>query len=174
MKLTGNVWKLGDNISATDIVSAKYDKDGMSQKWDECAKHVLEEIDPKFPAVIRKGDILVAGANFGAGHAHYYMTAIMGCKHAGFSSLLAESLNGLFQRAAIDGGVPAWSFKGLGELVQSGDRLEFDLQTGAAHNLTSGERAQFKPVSRIVLDILEAGGSTNWALQRVGASSPVH
>jgi 3-isopropylmalate/(R)-2-methylmalate dehydratase small subunit len=174
MKLNGRVWKFGSNIGATDLVPAKYDKQGMSHQWDECAKHVLEDLDPGFSSAVQAGDILVAGDNLGAGHAHYHMTAIMGCKTAGLSGLLADSLNALFQRAAIDQGVPAWSFRGLGELVQSGDRLELDLETGMATNLTTGRSAQFKPVSRIILDILDAGGSNNWALIRVGAKPLVH
>jgi len=173
MMLRGRVWKFGDEIGATDLVSARYDKEGMARKWDECAKHVLEDMDPAFAASVRKGDILLAGENFGNGHAHYYMTAIMGCSAAGLAALLAESFNGLFLRAAIDAGVPAWSFKGLSSLVNSGENLELDLQTGVARNLTSGKTKQFDPVSDIVLGILAAGGSRNWALRRVGAEHAI-
>jgi 3-isopropylmalate/(R)-2-methylmalate dehydratase small subunit len=170
MKLSGKVWKLGDNIGATDLVSAQYDKQGMSRQWDECAKHVLEDIEPDFAATVQPGDLIVAGENLGSGHAHYYNTAIMACKTAGVGALLGESLNGLFQRAGIDQGFTVWSFKGLNTLVETGDRLEIDLTTGAARNLTSGKTAQFKPVSQVILDIIDAGGSIGWALRRTGAT----
>jgi 3-isopropylmalate/(R)-2-methylmalate dehydratase small subunit len=39
------------------------------------------------------------------------------------------------------------------------------------HNRTSGASREFKPVSPIILDILEAGGSRDWALRRINASS---
>jgi 3-isopropylmalate/(R)-2-methylmalate dehydratase small subunit len=174
MNLSGNVWKLGDDVGATDLVSPKYDKMGMRLEWEECAKHVLEESNPAFSSTVRRGDILVAGRNFGAGHAHYYMTAIMACHTCGLSALLAESVGALFLRAAIDAGVPALPFVGLSELVNSGDRLEFNLETGLARNMTTGRVKQFNPVSPIILDILTAGGSKNWALRRVGANHAIH
>ena len=169
MKLAGRVWKFSAQLGATDLVSASYDKHGMNRQWEECSKHVLEDLDPAFASLVRAGDILVAGDNLGAGHAHYYMAAVMGCKVAGLSALLAESLSGLFQRAAIDHGVPALAIPGLSSVVQSGDFLEVDLADGIARNITTGEARQFTPVSRIILDILSAGGSLNWALDRVGA-----
>jgi len=167
MILSGRVWKIGDDISTTDLVSARYDKEGMNKQWDECAKHILEDIDPSIAPAIKKGDIIVAGENFGNGHAHYYGAAINGSWAAGVSALLAESINTLFLRAAIDAGVPAWPFKGLASFVENGDILEINFKTGEAKNLTSGSKMNFKPVSEIILDILAAGGSDNWALQRV-------
>lgn len=169
MKLTGTVWKLGDNVRATDLLSGQYDKQAMSGKYDECAKHVLEDVDPSIAEEIRQGDILVAGEGFGAGHAHYYMGAVMGSKTAGFAAFLTESMNGLFQRAAIDFGLLAWPVPGLSDLVAQGDRLEVDLEGGIATNLTSGKSMRFTPLSKVIQDIVGAGGSKQWALKRVGA-----
>ena len=171
MILRGRVWKFRSELGATDILSAAYDKFGMGRRWDECAKHVLEYIDPEFPQKVRKGDILVAGHNLGAGHAHYYTAAIMGAYTAGLAALFGDSIGGLFQRAAIDFGVPAWPLPGISGLVESGDELEVDLTAGNATNLTTGKSAQFLPVSSVILDILSAGGSTNWALRRIGRDS---
>ena len=173
MKLEGRVWKFGDSVGATDIVSARYDKEGMNSQWAECAKHVFEDVNPELATKVQPGDILVAGTNLGTGHAHYYTAAIMGCKFAGFGGLLAERLNGLFQRAAIDQGVPALSIAGLGGFVNNGDHLEFDLVSGAACNHTTGATRQFAPLSPIIIDILSSGGSLNWALRRVGADHAI-
>ena len=173
MKLDGRVWKFGNAIGATDIVSARYDKQGMNSQWAECAKHVFEDSHPDFAGAVQAGDILVAGTSLGQGHAHYYTAAIMGCKFAGLSGLLAESLNGLFQRAAIDQGVPALSVAGLGAFVNEGDRLELDLATGSACNHNTHATHQFAPLSPIIIEILKAGGSLNWALHRVGADHAI-
>ena len=168
MKLTGGVWKFGDKIGATDLVSAAHDDIGMGRQWKECAKHVLEELDPEFPSKVKPGDILVAGEKLGVGHAHYYPAAIMGSFRAGLSGLFAESVGALFQRHAIDLGVPVWPLPGISALVESGDRLELDLSAGRATNLTTGRTLEFKPISPVIIEILEAGGSTNWGLRRIG------
>ena len=82
MIVQGKVWKFGDDLRATDIVSERYDEFSMSKQYAECAKHLLEDVEPRFASEMRPGDIIVAGRNFGAGHAHYYRGAIMGMKHA--------------------------------------------------------------------------------------------
>lgn len=168
MILSGRVWKLGDDVGATDIVSPLYDSLGMSRKWAECAKHLLEELRPEMVAEVRPGDIIVAGKNLGVGHAHYYSTAIMAAKTAGIAGMFGQSVSGLFQRAAIDFGVPMWPLPELSAITSDGDRLEIDLATGAVKNHTTGREASVPPFSPILLDILGAGGSEPWALRRVG------
>lgn len=166
---TGRVWKLGDNVGATDLLPARYDKQGMSRQWEECAKHVLEDARPGMAERIRPGDIIVAGEGFGSGHAHYYSAAVMGCKTAGIAAFLVDGIGGLFQRACIDFGMPAWTMKGIAALVSDGDELRADLATGEVQNLSTGTAASFAPVAPLILEILGAGGSEPWALRRVGA-----
>ncbi|MFE4551836.1 hypothetical protein [Streptomyces sp. NPDC056785] len=164
---------MGDSIGATDLVSARHDKAGMQRQWDECAKHLLEDVDPAMAGEIQPGDILIAGNNLGTGHAHYYMAAIMGSAASGLSAILADSVNTLFLRAAVDAGVTVWNLPGISHFVNSGDRLHIDLRTGNAENRTQNSHKQFPPVGDAVLQILEAGGSRNWALRTVGADHAV-
>lgn len=171
MILTGRVWRLGDNVGATDLLPARYDKQGMSRQWDECAKHILEDARPGVAERVRPGDIVVAGNNFGAGHAHYYSAAVMGCRTAGIAAFLVDSIGGLFQRACIDFGMPAWPMPGISALVADGDELRIDLATGETRNLTTGTDTRVPPVASLILEILAAGGSGPWALRRVGAAA---
>jgi len=168
MILRGRVWKFGDDLGATDLVSAAYDNFGMGRKWDECARHLLEDIDPDFVGKVGQGDLLIGGRNLGAGHAHYYAAAIMGANAAGIAGLFGDTMGGLFRRAAIDFGVPAGPIGGISDLVETGDELELDLMGGIATNRTSGATLKFPKVDPIILEILGEGGSTNWALKRAG------
>lgn len=169
MKLQGSIWHFGDNLGATDIVSSKYDKAGMARDWEECRKHLLEDRDPGFSAAIRPGDIVIAGHNLGRGHAHYYTAAVMGCKQAGLGAILCESVNALFQRAAIDLGFLVWPFAQITEMASSGDTVTVDLVKGHLLNLTTGAEHALAPLPTLVADIVNAGSSLNWALSRVGA-----
>jgi len=173
MILRGRVWKLGDNISATDVVPSRYDMAGMSGAFDECAKHILEDVDPGFVANIRQGDLFVAGKNFGMGHAHYFKAAVMGCWRAGISGIIAEQFNAIFHRVAIDLGYPSWSYPQVAAMVKTGDELEVDLRNGSARNHTTGASAKLEPVPALILDIFEAGGSEHWALKRIGAEHAI-
>ena len=166
MKLSGKVWKLGDNVSLADLLPLKYDDLGVNDKWAECATHVLEEVDPSFASAVRPGDIIVAGAKLGVGHAHFYRATFLACKATGIAALLAETTVDLFQRGAIDQGLPTWAYPGLNAFVNAGEQLELDLATGEARNLTRRTAASFAPLSPIVLDILAADGAFNWAKKR--------
>ena len=144
----------------------------MSRQWAECALHLLEDVDPTILPKIRPGDMLIAGQDFGRGHAHYYMTAVMACKTAGLSALIADQVNVLFQRAAIDQGLLVWQIKGISDFVAADDAIVIDLAQGlVVRTAADGTSAalQFKPVSQLILDIVTAGGSNDWALARVGA-----
>ena len=62
--IKGRVWKLKDNINTDVIYPGKYLPIIVPQ---EMAKHALEGLDKDFPKKIKKGDIIVAGFNFGCG-----------------------------------------------------------------------------------------------------------
>lgn len=164
MKLHGKSWKFGNGLGATDLVSSDYDKLGMAHDWNGCAQHLLETVDPGFLGKMQRGDILIAGTHLGAGHAHYYMAAIMACKHAGISGILCESVNTLFQRAAIDAGYPVWPLPGISDFVNNGDEIDMDLANGMATNQTTGKVKHFAPMPELIRDILNSGNSLNWAL----------
>ena len=169
MKLAGRVWKFGDDLSVFDLLPAKYDNLGVNEKWDECATHLLEELEPTFATGMRPGDVVVAGRDLGAGHSHYYRATVLACNAAGVGALLGETTKELFQRASIDQGLPTWAYPGIGELADNGDQLAMDLATGEATNMTSGRTARFKPLSPVILEILAAGSAFNWAKARAEA-----
>jgi 3-isopropylmalate/(R)-2-methylmalate dehydratase small subunit len=166
MKLTGRVWKLGDDVGATDILPAAYDKSASRGDWADCVAHVLEGLRPDFQRNRQPGDLIVGGRNLGAGHAHYHRGGVLGSKAAGIGALLGDSLNGLFFRSAIDEGYPAWPIAGISDFVDDQDTLEIDLAAGEAKNLTQGTTLSFRPCDKVVLDILAAGSAMNWAIQR--------
>ena len=166
MKLTGRVWKLGDDVGATDLLPAAYDKSASRGEWADCIPYVLEGLRPDFNDARQPGDLIVAGRNLGAGHAHYHRGGVLGTKATGIAAMFADSLNGLFFRSAIDEGYPAWPVAGLAAFVKDGDRLEIDLAAGQARNLTQGTDMSFKPCDQAILDILAAGSVMNWAIER--------
>ncbi|HFJ9613144.1 TPA: hypothetical protein ACG4NT_000715 [Stenotrophomonas maltophilia] len=169
MKFEGRVWKLNDDVKATDLLPAAYDRQASQSKWDECAPHVLEEVRPDFADRADEHVIFVAGKNLGSGHAHYHRGGALACRAAGVKALLADSVNGLFQRCAIDDGYLAWPIPGLRDNVNDGDWLEIELALGTVENVTQGTQFKFKPPSQVITDILEAGSSFAWAINRVQA-----
>ena len=63
--IQGNVWVFGDNIDTDVIIAARYLN---SSDPKHLAKYVMQDSNiPDFASKIKKGDIIVAGENFGCG-----------------------------------------------------------------------------------------------------------
>src|SRR5512146_1118334 len=62
--IRGKVHKYGDNIDTDVIIPARYCT-AFTEK--ELAPHCLEDLDAEFAKNVRRGDIIVAGRNFGCG-----------------------------------------------------------------------------------------------------------
>ena len=63
-EITGKVWNFGANIDTDIIIAARYLN---SSDPEHLAKYIMEDADPDFPSKIQRGDIIVAGENFGCG-----------------------------------------------------------------------------------------------------------
>lgn len=68
------------------------------------AAHVMEGIDPLFSQKVKKGDVIVAGKNFGCGSSREQ--APLALKYAGVACVVAESFARIFFRNAINVGLP--------------------------------------------------------------------
>ncbi|MGQ9759749.1 MAG: 3-isopropylmalate dehydratase small subunit [Candidatus Methanomethylicaceae archaeon] len=152
MNIKGKVWKFGDDISTDLIIPGKYKFKTID--FDELAKHVMEGADPNFSSKISKGDIIVAGKNFGCGSSREQAPVVI--KHAGISAVVAKSFARIFYRNAFNIGLPLVESKDLLDYVNNGDIIEISLSEGKifAKNMTF----DFKPIPDFLMKILEDGG----------------
>jgi 3-isopropylmalate/(R)-2-methylmalate dehydratase small subunit len=104
---------------------------------------------------VREGDILVAGKNFGCGSSR---PAAKSLRSLGVSGVLAESINGLFLRNAINFGLPALSVEGVSKMFDEGDIAEVDVGRGHVKNVRTGETKVAVPLPRALIHIIESGG----------------
>ena len=93
-QIRGKVWKFGDDIN-TDIISpGEY----MDASYEEIGKHAMERAYPGFSDAIEKGDIIVAGENFGPGSSRE--TAQIALLYAGVGASLPRALPEYFSAIA--------------------------------------------------------------------------
>jgi 3-isopropylmalate/(R)-2-methylmalate dehydratase small subunit len=153
MKITGKAWKYGDNINTDYMLPGRY-----MELTDpiEMAKHAMEGIDPKFVPNVRKGDIVIAGTNFGCGSSREHSPLAL--KYAGIGCIIAESYARIFYRNAINVGLPALECLNITKAVEQGDLLDLDLSEGTVFNITRGTELKFIPLPSFMLEVLNAGG----------------
>ncbi|HEV7476652.1 MAG TPA: 3-isopropylmalate dehydratase, partial [Burkholderiales bacterium] len=123
-------WVLGDNVDTDVMAPGAYMKFGI----EEIAKHCLESLLPSFVSTVQKGDVVVAGRNFGTGSSREQAPAAL--KHLGVTALVAESFAGLFYRNAINLGLPAVACA-QAKRIRQGDVLEVDFEKGKIRNVTT-------------------------------------
>ncbi len=156
MKPTGRVWKFGDSISTDLICPGRYYH--LRSNLNELAKHVLEDARSEFAGCVKKGDFIVAGANFGLGSSREHAAIII--KMAGISVVLAKSCARIFYRNAYNIGLPVI----LCDTVKINDRdeLRIEMESGEIKNCTTGETLHFSPIPQIMADILKEGGLVSY------------
>jgi 3-isopropylmalate/(R)-2-methylmalate dehydratase small subunit len=148
----GNCWKFGHNIP-TDLITPTHI---MWKGVGEMAKHVLETANPDFPAKVQPGDIIVAGRNFGCSSGR--ALAAKALKATTIGAILAELFARTFYRNGHEIGLPLLEVTGLHDLVETGDRIRVNIESGAVENLTSGKSLKGNPPSEFLLEMVQAGG----------------
>jgi 3-isopropylmalate/(R)-2-methylmalate dehydratase small subunit len=146
-----NAWVFGDDVDTDAIAPGRYLKFDIG----EIARHSMETLDADFSSRVRKGDIVVAGRNFGAGSSREQAPEAL--KHLGVSALVAESFAGLFYRNAINLGLPA-VVCARAKRIRAGDDLELDPATGRLANRTTGETLSCEPIPDFLMQLIRDGG----------------
>jgi 3-isopropylmalate/(R)-2-methylmalate dehydratase small subunit len=148
---TGRVWKFGDEIDTEVMLPAS----AMLLPESEWPKYCFSANRPGWVAMVKQGDIIVAGKNLGIGSSRPSARVL---KSLGITCLLAESINGLFLRNSINFGLAALPCVGIHSAFDEGDIAEIHFRTGVIKNLSKGKEIKTAPLPDLLINIVEAGG----------------
>ncbi len=158
--IEGQVWTFRDHIDTDVIIPGRYLR---ILDMDEMSSHVLEGEDPIFASQVKKGDIIVAGLNFGCGSSREQ--APVALKHLGVAAVVAPSFARIFYRNSINVGLPVI----VADVeAEKGDALAIDLGSGMVENKTTCKKFKIQPFQDFMLEILEDGGLVNHFLKNRG------
>ena len=149
-EIKGKVWNFGDNIDTDVIIPGRYLRT-FDEK--ELAVHVLEGERADFTKGVQKGDIILAGDNFGCGSSR--VQAAVAIKAAGVDVIIAKSFARIFYRNAIDIGLPVFT---ADIEADDGDILSLDLAAGIIENQTKSTQVEIQPFNDFMFEILSDGG----------------
>jgi len=166
MILKGRVWKFGDNIDTDAIIPARYLN---TSDPDELAKHLMEDADKDFPSKMKKGDMIIAEANFGCGSSREH--APIAIKAAGIQGVVAKSFARIFYRNAFNIGLPIFESEEASEKVSEGDEIEVDADNGIIKNLTKGEEYPANPIPPFMQELISEGGLIEWTRKKIEMNS---
>lgn len=164
MKLKGRAWKFGDNIDTDQIFPGAY---LTLTDVEEMGKHAMEGVPGRedFAKKVNKGDIIVAGKNFGCGSSREQAPiAIKGC---GVSMVIAKSFARIFYRNAVNIGLPIMECADV-DKIEDGDILEVDLESGEIKVVNKDLILKGSPVTSLEFEIMKAGGLIPYLKSREG------
>ncbi len=150
--IEGKAWKFGDNIDTDVIIAARY-----LNTSDEniLARHIMEDARPDFFSEISKGDIIIAGENFGCGSSREH--APIALKAAGIACVIAPSFARIFYRNAFNMGLLILESSEVNH-INEGDKIRIDTQKGTIQNLTTNQSFAYKEIPEFMHALLQSGG----------------
>ena len=144
-KFTGKVWVLGDDIDTDIIIPTEYlalkTIDDMKQYGFSPLRH------------IQKGDIIVAGKNFGCGSSREQAPEII--KALGIQCVIAKSFARIFFRNSINNGLLLIEQPDLHTDVKEGDSVTVIMNEHVDYN---GKQYPIASLPENLMSIIQAGG----------------
>lgn len=166
MKVKGRVWKIERNGKLVDDIDTDmiyHNRYLHVTEQEEMAKYAFSNLEgwQDFPKKVSKGDIIIAGENFGCGSSRQHA---VDCFIAlGISCIMAKSFGAIYKRNAINSGLAVLECKKIDEAeIETGDEIEVDFETG---EIIKGGKCILKaqPMSKIQHAIYVAGNLFNYA-----------
>jgi len=161
-RLRGKAWRVGDNVDTDQIIAGRY----LSlTDPEELGLHCFEGSYPDLARGFSKGDIIVAGENFGCGSSREH--AVIALKALGASCVIARSFARIFFRNCVNLGLlPLECPSGVAG-IEAGDELSIGPAEGKVLNLTRGLAFHFGPWPPFLEEILAAGDLTTYVRRQL-------
>ena len=156
MNTQGNVFKYPDNVDTDVIIPARYLN---TPDANELALHCMEDIDKDFVKKVSKGDIIVAGWNFGCGSSREHAPLVI--KTCGTGCVIAKSFARIFYRNAINIGLPILECEEAAEEINADDEVSVNFDTGVITDITTGKSYKAQPFPSFIQNIIKSGGLLN-------------
>ena len=150
-KFTGKVWVLGDDIDTDIIIPTEY----LALKTiDDMKQYGFSPLRPELAGQIQKGDIIVAGKNFGCGSSREQAPGVL--KALGVQAVVAKSFARIFYRNSINIGLPVIVCKDLPDEVNTGDKMVLHMSEGTVE--ANGKTYSCTKLPEYMQNILNQGG----------------
>ena len=163
MKLKGMVHRFGNDVDTDAIIPARYLN---TSDPEHLGRHCMEDADPSFASRVSKGDVIVAGKNFGCGSSREH--APIAIKACGVSCVIASSFARIFFRNSFNMGLPIFESDEASAEIREGDTVEVDASTGLIRDLTTGREYRARPIPAFMQELIEDGGLMEHIRKRGG------
>ncbi|WP_462324231.1 3-isopropylmalate dehydratase small subunit [Desulfoplanes sp.] len=164
MHFSGQVHKVGDHIDTDAIIPARF---LVTSDVKELGAACMEGLAPGWVDRVKKGDIMVAGENFGCGSSREHAPlAILG---AGMPVVVAHSFARIFYRNGFNMGLLLLEVGDQIDGIDDGDGLDIQVEEGVIKNVTKGTEIRFQPIPAFMQGLLQGGGLIEYVKRQKSA-----
>ncbi len=159
-QFTGKVWVLGDDIDTDIIIPTEY----LALKTiDHMKQYGFSPLRPELAAMIKKGDIIVAGRNFGCGSSREQAPEVI--KALGIRCIIAKSFARIFFRNSINNGLLLMEQPDLYDDIKEGQEITVTVNQDI---LYQGKSYKVSSLPDNLVEIIHAGGLVKAMRKRNG------
>ena len=157
---SGNVWNYSDvdNFNTDQMFAGKHTYNVLSSDPESILPLLFADFDASFSKDVEKGDIIVAGDNFGCGSSREHPS--VGLAHAGIKAVIVKSVNRIFYRSSINQGLALIVHRDAVEAYKQGDNLEISFDNGEI--IVGGRTFTFEPLPDKLKQIIDKKGLVNY------------
>ncbi len=149
-QFTGKVWVLGDDIDTDIIIPTEY----LALKTiEEMKQYGFSPLRPHLASRIQKGDMIVAGKNFGCGSSREQAPEVI--KALGIRCIIAKSFARIFFRNSINNGLLLLEQEKLRDDISEGQEITVAVNSHVSYNGREYPLASLPPN---LMEIINAGG----------------
>ena len=173
-KLTGElIFCHQDNLNTDGIYPGKYTYiDDFTP--EQQAEVVMENYDPEFGKIVKEGDLVVGGYNFGSGSSREQAATAL--KYRGIKLVLAGSFSETYKRNAINNGFLVLEAPELSDDLKAEFGMDkLTVRTGWKATLdfrkttifVSGKTYSISPVGTAAQELILTDGLENWVKEQI-------
>lgn len=149
-KFEGRIWKLRDDIDTDIIIPTQY---LALPTVEEMKKHAFEPLRPELAGLIKDGDVLVGGKNFGCGSSREMAAEVLVALN--IKCVIAKSFARIFFRNAINNGLLLIESEELPDNCEEGDIVNVEINKKISCN---GKEYTIPSMPENLFTIIEDGG----------------
>lgn len=149
-KFIGKAWILGDDIDTDIIIPTEY----LALKTvEEMKKYAFSPLRPELAGNIEKGDIIVAGKNFGCGSSREQAPEVLIA--LGIKCVIAKSFARIFFRNAINNGLLLIENEEFPDNCKEGTTVEVEMNKNIIYD---DKEYKIQALPENLMEIIKAGG----------------
>ncbi len=162
MLYKGKTHIVGDHIDTDAIIPARFLTTTDAVKLGE---NCMEGLEEGWVKRVAKGDLIVAGKNFGCGSSREHApVSILG---AGMPVVIAHSFARIFYRNAFNMGLLLVEIGDDYKEFKDGNEVELDTTKGILKNVTTGKEIAVPALPASMQELLDKGGLIPYVAQKL-------